>query len=889
MRRASRIAVLSCVLASAAPAAAQTTSPTTASAVDARYREFGDAGGFRAAVAGTPAYDALRTSPADLAPEQIGDYYRDNSFGIAPDDVDRTYRPHPDVTIMRDRSTGTPHIFGRTRYATIYAEGYATAEDRLFAMDVLRHYGRGRASELVGLAQGEALDRAQVATTPYTEADLDDQLAQLRSERGGTSIAEDLDAYADGVNAYIEEVTADPTRLPPQYARLGRAPSEWKPTDSVAIAALLGRLLATTSGRELVNDCSLDGLTTALGNTERARELFDDLHNHRSSAGPTIAETSVADEVFSDPSVPLTLDIDCSTLVPVSDAQSPLADLTAPLPTGDHNASAVLVAASRTATGRPLALFGVSDLGLPDLLAEKDVHGPGIDARGVGLLGLDMYVASGRGDAYAWSMAASDADITDATILFLCDPAGGPPDVSSLGYRHNGVCLAMETWSHDVTANDGTRSWPVQRTAHYGPVQYRGRLLDGTPIAVAHHRATYDDELGSLRGLKELNDSEFMHDGYDAFRVATSEHTTLPLNWFYVDARDIAYQHACRCPVRSAATDPLLPAFGDGTDDWTGYVAGDDQPRSRNPDGGVIAAWGNRPAPGWPAADGNDSWAANHRAGLLQQALRTRFEAAGTAGRELDLSDIVEVTRDEGLTDAGGAMTLPSLLDAMQTAPDDVDPRAFDARERLEIWADEGARRADTNGDGAYDDAVAPAIMDAWWPHVVTTAFGGANPFASLALPTVDDPRTHRGGGYLAGVYGSVANEVRVDAQSNCDTTDRDACELALWRSLETAIGDLEVQYANGDVATWQLGPEVDQIVVPSWTGDATTRPWQNRPEYQQLVQLETARDRPPARVPTAGSREQDDSSTPIWVFVVGGAAIIVAVTTGIRILRRSR
>ncbi|HEX5097271.1 MAG TPA: penicillin acylase family protein, partial [Acidimicrobiia bacterium] len=208
MRRAGRLAALAFVLASAAPAAAQT-APTSAP-VDARYREFGDAGGFRVTTAGTPAYDALITSPTDMAPEQVGDYYRDNSFGIAPTDVDRSYKPHPDVTIVRDRSNGVPHIFGRTRYATVYAEGYATAEDRLFAMDVLRHYGRGRVSELLGLAEGEALDRAQVASTPYTEADLDDQLAQLQSERGGASIAEDLAAYADGVNAYIEEVTADP-------------------------------------------------------------------------------------------------------------------------------------------------------------------------------------------------------------------------------------------------------------------------------------------------------------------------------------------------------------------------------------------------------------------------------------------------------------------------------------------------------------------------------------------------------------------------------------------------------------------------------------------------------------------------------------------------------
>ena len=892
MRRAGRFAVFTLVLVSAAPTAAiaQTTS-TTSGSVDARYREFGDAGGFRAVTAGTPAYDALIASPADLAPDQLGGYYRDNSFGVASDDVDRTYRPHPDVTIVRDRSTGTPHIFGRTRYATVYAEGYATAEDRLFSMDVLPRYGRGRVSELLGLAEGEALDRAQVASTPYTDADLDEQLARLRSERGGASIAEDLAAYSDGVNAYIEEVTADPTRLPARYAALGRVPQEWSPQDSVAVAALIGRVLARSSGRELANECGFDTLEMVTGDRASARATFDSLHGRVAHDGPTITAESPAGR--SEPEPPATVappDIECGSLRPVSPAPATRDELGAPLPTGDHDASAVLVAGKYTDAGRPLALLGVSDLGVPDVLVEKDVHGPGIDARGVGLLGLDMYVAAGRGDAYAWSMGASDADVADAVVLQLCDPAGGPATLDSLGYLHNDVCLAMETWSHDITAADGTRSWPVQRSAQYGPVQYRATLVDGTPVAIAQHRSTYANELGTLRGLKELNDSEFMHNGYDAFRTATAEHTTLPLNWFYADANTIAYQHACRCPVPATGIDPLLPTRGDGSQDWAGFVAADDQPRARNPDSGIIVGWGERPAPGWPAADGNDSWAAaGHRAGVLAQLLFTRVEEARKVDRKLDISDVVEVTRDAGISDAGAAMTLPAILPVMQNAPDDLDPRAFDARERLEIWADEGMIRADRDGDGTYDDAVAPALMDAWWPHVVATTFGGSDPFAPLALPSVDDPRHHRGGGYLAGVYGSVAIELGAAEQQSCTTSDGGNCELALWRSLEAAITDLETQYANSDVATWQIGPEADQIVAPTWTGNATVRPWQNRPGYQQLVQLETARDRPPARVPTAGSREEDDGGTPIWVFALGGIALVVAVTTAVRMLRRSR
>ena len=82
------------------------------------------------------------------------------------------------MTVIRDRSFGVPHIFGETRYATMFAQGYTGAEDRLFLMDALRHVGRARASEFLGASPSNlALDRDQVSIAPYKEEDLTAQLA----------------------------------------------------------------------------------------------------------------------------------------------------------------------------------------------------------------------------------------------------------------------------------------------------------------------------------------------------------------------------------------------------------------------------------------------------------------------------------------------------------------------------------------------------------------------------------------------------------------------------------------------------------------------------------------------------------------------------------------
>src|SRR6185436_12029480 len=126
------------------------------------------------------------------------------------------------VVVIRDLSFGVPHIFGQTRYATMFAQGYTAAEDRLFLMDVLRHLGRARLSEFLGASPGnQAMDRDQLAIAPYTEADLTAQLVAIRdSGPEGLAGYQDLLAYVDGVNQYINEAIGDAQKLPAEYPAL---------------------------------------------------------------------------------------------------------------------------------------------------------------------------------------------------------------------------------------------------------------------------------------------------------------------------------------------------------------------------------------------------------------------------------------------------------------------------------------------------------------------------------------------------------------------------------------------------------------------------------------------------------------------------------------------
>ena len=118
------------------------------------------------------------------------------------------------------------HIYGDTRADVMFGAGYATAEERLFAMDALRHAAKGTLAELIG-AGGAEMDREQLTDQDFTDEELREQFDDLprqvrrrrRARRSRTS-----STTSPGINARIDEVKSDPTMLPAEYAGAQRQP-----------------------------------------------------------------------------------------------------------------------------------------------------------------------------------------------------------------------------------------------------------------------------------------------------------------------------------------------------------------------------------------------------------------------------------------------------------------------------------------------------------------------------------------------------------------------------------------------------------------------------------------------------------------------------------------
>lgn len=144
------------------------------------------------------------------------------------------------ITIQRD-ALGVPHISAATEEDAFFAQGYVTAQDRLFQMDGLRRLAGGNLSEIIGSAA--------------LEADRDSRLLRMRriAEAAYVSLPPQdrapLAAYARGINFFIQTHLH---KLPIEFTLLGYQPRPWSVVDCILVGLHMYRDLTTTWRDEIL-------------------------------------------------------------------------------------------------------------------------------------------------------------------------------------------------------------------------------------------------------------------------------------------------------------------------------------------------------------------------------------------------------------------------------------------------------------------------------------------------------------------------------------------------------------------------------------------------------------------------------------------------------------
>jgi penicillin amidase len=511
------------------------------------------------------------------------------------------------VKVTRD-SHGVPAIEAATLEDLFLAQGYVTAQDRLWQMDIMRRFASGELSEILG-EDTLKVDREQRILGLRAAARKSLQTASARDRVY-------FDAYARGVNAFIESHSSS---LPLEFRILKYRPKPWQAEDSIVIA---NQMVKDLNYYSFGDTLAREKILAKLG-----PELTADLYVNRSwhDRPPTVMHADLNDREDNDDSDDDDDDVGPDTSV--TQQRGAAAEIWAQhAPEAVNGSNDWVVSGTHTVTGKPL-LSNDMHLGhnMPNLWYEAHLkcanQSGSIDVAGVTLPGMP-YVIVGHNQRIAWGFTNVGPTVADAFIEnFNAQGAYQTPD----GWQqpeHRAEVIRVKD-KPDVTVD-------VTITRH-GPVV--SDLLPGETRHIALRWTLYD---GLRMPFFDVDTAQ----NWEDFRKAFSQLDAPGQNVVYADVDgNIGYQTTGRVPIR-AAGDGSLPVSGaDNTHEWTGYIPFDKLPSIYNPPSGVIATANGRITPdGYPNSISAE-WEAPWRTERIYHVLESgrKFAAADMLALENDI------------------------------------------------------------------------------------------------------------------------------------------------------------------------------------------------------------------------------------------------------------
>jgi penicillin amidase len=509
------------------------------------------------------------------------------------------------VKVTRD-GHGVPSIEAATLEDLFLAQGYVTAQDRLWQMDVMRRFGAGELSEILG--------------EDTLKIDREHRILGLRAAAKkslGTASPRDrsyFDAYARGVNTFIEDHRKS---LPIEFHILKYQPKPWQAEDSIVIAnqmvkdlnfysfgdSLAREKILAKLGPELTADLYVNRSWHDRPPTVM-REDLNDQQNQSDSGERDDKDQDQDDDDFDDDSGPDNA---------VTRQAGGISIWEQHIPEAANGSNDWVVSGAHTVTGKPL-LSNDMHLGhqMPNLWYEAHLKSGSLDVAGVTLPGMP-YVIVGHNQRVAWGFTNVGPTVADAFVETF-DAQGAyqtPQGWQQPEHREEVIHVKGKP---DVTLD-------VKITRH-GPII--SELIPGESRPVALRWTLYD---GLHMAFFEVDTAQ----NWDDFRKAFSQLDAPGQNVVYADGDgNIGYQTTGHIPIR-AAGDGSLPVSGaDDAHEWKSYIPFDKLPRIYNPSSGIIATANGRITPDNYPYSISAEWEAPWRTARIYHVLESGRKFAGS-------------------------------------------------------------------------------------------------------------------------------------------------------------------------------------------------------------------------------------------------------------------
>jgi len=475
------------------------------------------------------------------------------------------------VDILFDR-WGVPHIYAKDTYDLFFTQGWITARDRLFQLDLWRRIGSGRLAEVLGPS---AVKRDRMARLLRYRGNWDAEWASYAPDT-----KEIVTAFVEGINAYIRALGG---QRPVEFKVAGYDPGAWTPEDVVSRVAGLSMMLNVQSEVRRCQDVAKFGL-------DKVQKYMPPDPDRELDPPPGIDLAGITPDILKDY----------------------LAALGGPLRFPDQQGSNDwVVDGTRTVSGKPLlANDPHRAIQIPSLRKTVQLVAPGWDVIGAGEPALPG-IALGHNDKIAFGFTIVGTDQEDLYVETL-----NPDDPTS--YRYRGDWKKMEI-EHETIPVRGADPQTVE--LHYtihGPVIYEDKQ---------HNRAyalrtvaTEPGTAGYLAGLSVARAGN-----WDEFRKAMARFKVPSENVVYADTQgNIGWIAAGLTPVRKNWSG-LFPVPGESGDyEWSGFLDVNDLPQSYNPAAHHIATANNNILPPGYTKQISYEWATPDRVHRIEEMLAWR-------------------------------------------------------------------------------------------------------------------------------------------------------------------------------------------------------------------------------------------------------------------------
>ncbi len=481
------------------------------------------------------------------------------------------------VIVTYDR-LGVPNISAANLPDLFFAQGYVTAQDRLWQMDITRRFASG--------------DLAVILGPEYVKYDRENRILGLWqvAQRSAASMEPQqrahFEAYAAGVNAYIEQ---HQKTLPPEFRFLQYFPHVWTVEDSILVGLSMTEFLNHGLYR---NKLEKEKILAKLG-PELTADLFVNRswRDHPPGAESNSIENEVPGETAPEKDEETRRFHHGSTEVTEKFKQREFrvlrASVVKDLRLSDGNlvrpgSNNWVISGAHTASGKPLLANDMHlDLAIPNVWYEAHLTAGDFDVAGVTLPGMP-YVVVGHNRRIAWGFTNLGPNVEDVYVEKFND---------------HGEYLTPQGWVQpehrkEIVRVKGKPEIAIDViTTRHGPII--SDLIPGEQRKLALKWTIYDPQAWRMPFFAV----DSAHN-WQEFEAAFSQFGAPGQNVVYADVDGhIGYQATGLIPIRATGDGDVPEPGDDDTHEWIGYVPYDKLPSVYDPPSGIIATANGRATP----------------------------------------------------------------------------------------------------------------------------------------------------------------------------------------------------------------------------------------------------------------------------------------------------